>query len=76
MFIYSGSCFSIYNFAAKSLSILNPSIVDLYFGLKYISLSASFKFNLFFKYSLDNLLYSPLISVKNLFGYSFIICTL
>ena len=66
-----------YNLGVKILDIFNPTIIDLSFGLKYFSLSASFKFNLFlFQYSLANLLYSPLISVKNLFGHSFTICTL
>ena len=66
-----------YNLAAKFLSIFNPSITGLSLGLKYISLSTSFKFNLsIFKYSPTNLLYSSLKSVKNLFGHSFTICTL
>ena len=66
IFIYAGSGLSTHNLTAKSLSILTPSIIDLSFGLKYISLSAKFKFNLsFFKYSPTTLPYFSLKSVKN-----------
>ena len=59
------------------MSIFNSSITDFSLGLKYISLTTSFKFNLsIFKYSPNNLVYSSLKSVKNLFGHLFTICIL